>query len=215
MSDRIDRFLEGTLDRDALDPGERIDADAAARAVSGTRSFIEQRPAPDVSGAVMQRLERLAPAPTPARPGFFAAALHALWTPHQVSIRPAYGVFVAGAFIALISLGPSILRTQTGGSQTSGADMPPRLLVQFRLEADAANVQLAGSFTNWEPVYQLHQIAPRVWTITVSLAQGVHDYAFIVDGKQWVADPYAPSISDGFGGTNSRLTLLSPDVPRL
>ena len=43
----------------------------------------------------------------------------------------------------------------------------------------------------------------------------VHDYAFVVDGREWVPDPYAPGIGDGFGGINSRLTLLSPDTPRL
>ena len=52
-------------------------------------------------------------------------------------------------------------------------------------------------------------------TITVPLTQGVHDYAFVVDGQQWVPDPYAPQINDGFGGTNSRLALLPPDAPQL
>jgi hypothetical protein len=37
----------------------------------------------------------------------------------------------------------------------------------------------------------------------------------VVDGREWVPDPYAPQIGDGFGGTNSRLTLLSPDTPQL
>ena len=54
-----------------------------------------------------------------------------------------------------------------------------------------------------------------MWSITVPLTQGVHDYAFVVDGQQWVADPYAPQIGDGFGGTNNRLALLPPDSPRL
>ena len=108
-------------------------------------------------------------------------------------------------------------RCQTGGvtEPLPTPDAAPRLFVQFRLETDAMNVQLAGSFTNWEPAYQLHQMSPGVWTIAVPLPQGVHDYAFIVDGQRWVADPYAPRINDGFGGTNSRLTLLLPDTQRL
>jgi hypothetical protein len=209
MSERIDRFLEGNLDRDALETSERIEADGAAHAVGATRSFIEEREAPDIAAAVMQRLEPLAPPVSSAREGFLAGVVQVLWTPRQVAIRPAYGVLVAAGFIFLVSLGPFI-RTQRGIAETA-----PRLLVQFLLEADETNVQLAGSFTNWQPVYQLNQIAPRAWTITVSLPQGVHDYAFIVDGRQWVSDPYAPSISDGFGGRTSRLTLLSPDVSRL
>jgi hypothetical protein len=213
MSERIDRFLEGNLDRDALETSERIEADGAARALNATRSFIDERAAPDVTAAVMQRLEQLVPPASSAREGFFPMVVRVLWTPRQVAIRPAYGVLVTAAFIFLVSLAPFI-RTQRGFAET-GADTATRLLVQFRLEADATNVQLAGSFTNWEPAYQLNQIAPRAWTITVSLPQGVHDYAFIVDGKQWVSDPYAPSISDGFGGRTSRLTLLSPDASRL
>jgi 1,4-alpha-glucan branching enzyme len=49
-----------------------------------------------------------------------------------------------------------------------------------------------------------------VWTILVPLPPGVHDYSFIVDGERWVPDPYAPQVDDGFGGVNSRLTVLTP-----
>jgi 1,4-alpha-glucan branching enzyme len=89
------------------------------------------------------------------------------------------------------------------------------VFVQFRLDASASRVQLAGSFTNWEPRYDLRQSAPGIWTITVPLTQGVHDYAFVVDGQRWIPDPYAPQIGDGFGGTNSRLALMSPPTPQL
>ena len=139
------------------------------------------------------------------RPGIFAAVMRFFWMPRQISIRPAYAVAAAVAVLALFVA----LENQTTTVRTTEA---PRLFVQFRLEADAMNVQLAGSFTNWEPAYQLHQMSPGVWTIAVPLPQGVHDYAFIVDGQRWVADPYAPRINDGFGGTNSRLTLLLPDT---
>jgi hypothetical protein len=91
----------------------------------------------------------------------------------------------------------------------------PQVFVQFRLDAAASRVQLAGSFTNWEPRYDLRQSAPGIWTITVPLTQGVHDYAFVVDGQRWIPDPYAPQIGDGFGGTNSRLALMSPVTPQL
>ena len=214
MSERIDRFLEGTLDRDALEPDERREADAVAHAVKATRGFIEQREPPDVTAAVMQRLNELAPAVPSAREGLLAAWWRRLWTPRQIAIRPAYGVLVTAAVIALVA-GSFVLRPRLDTPQSARVETASRQLVQFRLAADAANVQLAGSFTNWEPAYQLNEIAPHAWTVTVSLPQGVHDYAFIVDGKQWVADPYAPSISDGFGGKTSRLTLLAGDVPRL
>ena len=198
MTDRSDQYVE-----------ERANSDSEARAVSDTRAFIEARPAPDLTAAVMQRVSRIADAEPPHRPGVFATVMRFLWLPRQISIRPAYAVAAAGAVLALFVA----LESQTTTVRT--ADDASRLFVQFRLETDAMNVQLAGSFTNWEPTYQLHQMSPGVWTIAVPLPQGVHDYAFIVDGQRWVADPYAPRINDGFGGTNSRLTLLLPDTQRL
>jgi hypothetical protein len=209
MTDRIDQYVKGTLDRDGLDPSERAEADAVARAVSDTRAFIEARPAPDVTAAVMQRVSQISDSAPVHGPGVLAAVLRFFWLPRQISIRPAYAVAAAGAVLALFMM----LESQTTTVRTTEA--APRLFVQFRLETDAMNVQLAGSFTNWEPAYQLHQMSPGVWTIAVPLPQGVHDYAFIVDGQRWVADPYAPRINDGFGGTNSRLTLLLPDTQRL
>ena len=198
MTDRSDQYVE-----------ERANLDEVARAVSETRAFIEARPAPDLTAAVMQRVSRISDAEPVRRPGVFATVMRFLWLPRQISIRPAYAVAAAGAVLALFLA----LESQTTTLPTIEA--APRLFVQFRLETDAMNVQLAGSFTNWEPTYQLHQMSPGVWTIAVPLPQGVHDYAFIVDGQRWVADPYAPRINDGFGGTNSRLTLLLPDAQRL
>ena len=209
MSDRIDQYVEGTLDRDALDPSERGAADAVARAVSDTRAFIESRPSPDVTAAVMQRVSRLPHSDAAPRPGVITTTMRFLWMPRQVSIRPAYTL---AAVVALLFV---FVAFGTRATPLRTAETSARLFVQFRLETDATNVQLAGSFTNWEPAYQLHQMAPGVWTIVVPLPQGVHDYAFIVDGQRWVADPYAPRVNDGFGGTNSRLTLLLPDTQRL
>jgi len=45
----------------------------------------------------------------------------------------------------------------------------------------------------------------------VPLEAGVHDYAFVVDGEVWTPDPLATSVDDGFGGENSRLSLLPPE----
>lgn len=220
MSDRIDQYLEGTLNRDEL-ADERPDADAAVRAISDARAFIGARPAPDLTAAVMQRVKHGphddARARARVRRAGVVAGLHRLlWTPREISIRPVYAVATAGAVLAVVLL--VMLRgfdTQTSALRTATATAEPRLFVQFRLQTDAMNVRLAGSFTNWEPAYELHQMAPGVWTIAVPLPQGVHDYAFVVDGQRWVADPYAPGINDGFGGTNSRLTLLLPDTSRL
>jgi hypothetical protein len=216
MTDRIDQYVEGTLDRNALDPSERADADAAVRAISDTRAFIGARPAPDMTAAVMHRVKHGPHDDRVRRADVVARLLRLLWTPREISIRPVFAVATAGAVLVVpLLVMPRGLDTQTSALRTASVTTDPRLFVQFRLQTDAMNVRLAGSFTNWEPAYELHQMAPGVWTITVPLPQGVHDYAFVVDGQRWVADPYAPGINDGFGGTNSRLTLLVPDSSRL
>jgi hypothetical protein len=161
----------------------------------------------------MSRIETLEPASEPKRAAVIDRLLTLLWAPREISIRPAFALAGAAAMVLLVigispgSLGPT--------PQIAERAADPHLFVQFRLDATASRVQLAGSFTNWQPRYELNQLTPGVWTITVPLTQGVHDYAFVVDGQQWVPDPHAPQIGDGFGGTNSRLALLSPDIPQL
>ena len=196
-----------------MSPGRTM-SDEIDRATDETRTFLDARPSPDVRAAVMSRIEGLEPLASPRRPGMLARLAIFLWAPREISIRPAFAVAGVGAvlILGLVSFqGEAPAVTE----QVASGGAPPHMFVQFRLEAAASRVQLAGSFTNWEPRYELLQYAPGIWTITVPLTQGVHDYAFVVDGREWVPDPYAPQIGDGFGGTNSRLTLLSPDTPQL
>ena len=187
-------------------------SDEIDRATDETRAFLDARPAPDVRPAVMRRIEELEPLGSTRRPRILERVALLLWAPREISIRPAFALVGAALILGLVSyrgeVPPVTEQVPSGGAL-------PQVFVQFRLEAAASRVQLAGSFTNWQPRYELLQYAPGVWTITVPLTQGVHDYAFVVDGREWVPDPYAPQIGDGFGGTNSRLTLLSPDTPQL
>jgi 1,4-alpha-glucan branching enzyme len=83
------------------------------------------------------------------------------------------------------------------------------VMVQFRMEAvGARTVSMAGTFTGWKPTVQLRQTAPGEWTALVPLRPGVHDYAFVIDGERWVADPQrARRWTTSFGGTNSRISL--------
>jgi hypothetical protein len=188
--------------------------DDIERAAEDMRDLLAATAAPDLTGAVMNAIENLEPLAAPRRPGLLTRLGAALWVPREVSIRPAFAL--AGGVLAAMLLVAPYLGGDVAppGTQRAGETAGPHVFVQFRLDATASRVQLAGSFTNWEPRYELREAAPGIWTITVPLSQGVHDYAFVVDGAQWVADPYAPQIGDGFGGTNNRLALLSPDIPK-
>ena len=217
MNDRIEQYLEGALERTALTTDERTEADAVERVIHETRDFVNARPAPDLSAGVMRQIEHVVADPVQKSSSVLARLAATLWTARQVSFqfRPAYGLLAAAAVIALMIPPPSAWR-QAASVSTASVNVEPRLFVQFRLQAsDASNVRLAGSFTNWQPQYELGRTGPGMWAITVPLVPGVHDYAFVVDGEHWMADPYAQAVDDGFGGTNSRIALVAPEDSRL
>jgi hypothetical protein len=218
MTHRVDDYLDGILEHAALSQDERAEAKLIAHVIEETRAFVDARPAPDLTAGVMRRIDQLGP--RAARPwhSVLTALAGSLWTARRVSFqfRPAYGLLAAAVVLAFAVFSPFERQSRVDGVSLTSATIEPRLFVQFRLEApDAANVRLAGSFTNWQPEHELYQTAPGIWTITLSLPPGVHDYAFIVDGERWVADPYAPTVDDGFGGTNSRIALVPPEGSRL
>ena len=188
--------------------------DKIDRVIHETRAFLAERPAPDLRGAVMSRIQNLEPLAAAERPALLKRLALLLWAPREVSIRPAFALVAAVAVIAILAV-PYLGPVPATAPQVAGNADDPHVFVQFHLETAAMRVQLAGSFTNWQPSYDLRQSSPGVWTITVPLTQGVHDYAFVVDGQQWVPDPHAPQIGDGFGGMNSRLALLHTDTPEL
>jgi 1,4-alpha-glucan branching enzyme len=63
--------------------------------------------------------------------------------------------------------------------------------VTFSVRAEAGSkVFVAGSFNNWDPTAK--EMADKkgdgVYTVTLSLPPGAHQYKFVVDGT-WCADP--------------------------
>jgi Glycogen recognition site of AMP-activated protein kinase len=182
-----------------------------------TRAFVDARPVPDFANAVMDEVEQVEADRAKTPRSWIARTGQLLWTPRSVTFafRPAYTLFAAAAVLLLTvvlsnqwSDRPSTTLATQGGSE--------KVYVQFRLQtSEATDVRLAGSFTHWQPQYQLHETAPGLWTVTLPLAPGVHDYAFIIDGQRWVTDPYAAAVQDGFGGSNSRITLVAGSDRRL
>src|SRR6266550_1915659 len=86
--------------------------------------------------------------------------------------------------------------------------------VRFVLVApDAKQVSLAGTFNRWDPqATPLVRVgATGVWTATLTLPAGQHQYAFVVDGARWVPDP---SASRGGCPPKSRRSCKSWGRPR-
>lgn len=93
---------------------------------------------------------------------------------------------------------------------SSPAPAAARYAVQFVLVAPAAkSVSVAGSFNDWDPAAApLRRDAGGVWTTQLPLLTGRYTYSFVVDGRQWRADPAAPrSVDDDFGAPSSVLTV--------
>lgn len=223
MDERLHASLDGDLTPGDLTPAERAAKAAFDARVSRLRTDLDRRAPADMDQAVMRRIHDLGlePLSAPAEP-LLRRIAHAAWSAHEyrLRVRPVYGLAAAAVLAFVTFYGGALL----GGAILPGAAPDPApaalapahapagpIYVQFRLEAGAASdVALAGSFSDWQPTHGMQQSADGVWTILVPLPPGVHDYGFIVDGDHWVSDPYAPQVDDGFGGVNSRLTVLTP-----
>ena len=86
-----------------------------------------------------------------------------------------------------------------------------QLPVVFTLKVPgASSVAVIGTFNEWNAKgFEMKGDKERgVWSITLSLPQGRHEYAFLVDGNKVISDPQAVFYEeDGFGSQNSVLVL--------
>jgi hypothetical protein len=123
----------------------------------------------------------------------------------RLHVRPwALGVAAAAA-VALVVLRPGLRTAPRGGAPT---------YVRFIFYAPGARtVSVAGTFNQWNPAAAplVPTTSPGVWTTTVALPLGQHQYAFVVDGMRWVPDPAAPTVDDGFGQRNSVVAVAAQD----
>ena len=221
MNERIHKVLDGELSRGDLTPAEQaLLAEYEATLCAATQA-VPRFQAPDLTASVMSRIAALeSPAAAPARPARARTSLASLFdwlvTPRPIAFRPAYALAAAGVgAIALFAVLPQSETAEAPiavAAPGTAATASPEIYVHFRLDApQASSVHLAGDFTDREPSYELHQTQPGVWTVVVPLQAGVHDYQFVIDGETWTPDPLATTVDDGFGGQNSRLSLLPPE----
>ena len=92
----------------------------------------------------------------------------------------------------------------------SPANPEPKVFVRLvLLQPGAQSVSVAGDFNGWNPGQtKLERSEGGVWTATIPLRPGRYQYMFVIDGKQWIADPLAGEASgDGFGSENAVLDV--------
>src|SRR5881296_53066 len=198
----VKRVLDGELTLGDLPLELRPEAEEALRMLAALdRTPVTLSPGLDVR--VMETVRRRS----------FRAVRVWRWisTPRDVEIRLRVRPWAVGALAAAAAL--FLLLLARPNATPSGAPAAPTaasaeesVLVRFVLFAPRAHrVAIAGTFNQWDREATL--LAPAgttgVWTTTLALAPGQHQYAFVVDGERWVTDPAAPAVDDGFGRRNS------------
>ena len=121
------------------------------------------------------------------------------------------------AVVGLLQFGPERIvevPIPIAGSQAQTASFAPgqesKVYVRLvLLQPDAQSVSVAGDFNDWNPGQtKLERSEGGMWTATIALKPGRYQYMFVIDGKQWVADPLAEEgTGDGFGSQNAVLDI--------
>ena len=136
-----------------------------------------------------------------------------------IRLSPRVGIAIAAGISAIIALSAvavgSRISASSQPSQTAQA-APARDTVQLVrfvfVDSGASSVALVGDFNEWtRGATELKRSgAPGVWSVSVALTPGRHEYAFIVNGSRWVADPLAVKSSDDFGTESSVIRVGTP-----
>ncbi len=178
-----------------------VHSDAAAeRVVRHLRRRVAIDPALDQR--VMQEIAAL-----PARAAGLGAAPRRLWRwltgRRQLTLTPLGALGVVAACAAAI-VGVWGMRAAPAPSAVRG--------FQFVLvEPGAARVSLVGDFNDWDatrtPMHRAQ--GASLWSAVLQLEPGRYRYAFLIDGRRWLADPTAPAPAhdDDYGAPSSVLTV--------
>ncbi len=212
MADDRDELIERM--RTALVPLPQVAPASIARVLSATAGRLPRE------RSAWERVSEWFAAPTVSLAGLGAVAATAL-----VLGFVARGV-VAPRGTELASTPPAALSRPLGANPD--ADEPvtgaapalavgastARVAVQFVLsDSTATSVSVIGDFNGWQPaVAPMHRVErAQAWSAVVLVPPGRHQYAFLVNGTRWVADPRAPRADDAdFGKPGSVLMVQAP-----
>ncbi len=214
----VKRLLDGELSVAELPPELRAEGEQALRLIGA----VDRTPvllSAALDARVMDTVRRHAASPARRAWRWFTAPRV---VELRVRVRPwtvwAGALAAAAAVVVLINRAPvsPVPASVSGGPARAGSR--DSVYVRFVLYAPGAKrVALAGTFNQWDQ--NAAPLVPAgtsgVWTTTLPVPVGQHQYAFVVDGKRWVADPAAPAVDDGFGRRNSVVAVTARGVRTL
>lgn len=124
---------------------------------------------------------------------------------HSLGLAVAACVLLVLSFLA----GANFTPRSMGLPQT--ASIPATVQHRFViLQQESVQVEIIGSFTNWQKVPLIPSGSEGYWEITMDVPYGEHRYSFIVDGTELLPDPtVAAREPDDLGAINSILSVES------
>lgn len=215
-------LVQRFLDQD-LSPHERIHfiaqlgrrEDLRQRAIELEQLLLDvsRLPQPRVPHGFAERvLERTAQAPS-----IRARLTNMLFAQRDLQWHLAGAVGTAALLLLVVA---GVVARSVRGSFPPAADppsaavsTPSTVLVRLVIvHPGARSVQLAGDFNGWDPARTpLDEVSSGAWTATIPLQPGRYEYMYVVDGQQWIADPFAVEHNDdGFGSRNAVLDIRHP-----
>jgi hypothetical protein len=103
------------------------------------------------------------------------------------------------------------LRAVEGAADASTLPIPVQFMLDAREVAGGTTVSLVGDFNDWDVSALPLTLDNGVWSTTLPLPPGRHVYAFVINGKRWIADPRAPQAPDAdFGRPGSVILVRTP-----
>ena len=107
------------------------------------------------------------------------------------------GVFLAGKVSPWRE--PGLRLTTAGAGDAQGAAG-----ILFVMPAPGAkSVAVVGTWNGWQAAPLSDSDGDGIWTATIPLPPGRHEYAFVIDGRWWGQDPLADEVVRSFGEDNS------------
>jgi hypothetical protein len=145
----------------------------------------------------------------------------AWWRSERLHLSPLGALALAAGISAIVAVSTLAIGSRVGKSdatavtasaaQAAGTDTVNLVRFVF-VDPQARSVEIVGDFNEWTKGANLLQrsAAPGVWSVSVPLSPGRHEYAFIINGSRWVADPLALKSSDDFGTESSVIRVGLP-----
>jgi hypothetical protein len=148
---------------------------------------------------------RLVPRARPLTPSWWR-------TPATVRLSPIAGLALAAGLATIAVLGTLRVTRSSANERarvaaTTAVVHDTVTFVRFVFAGPAKTVSLVGDFNRWGANPTPLVVQNGVWTASIPLQNGRHEYAFIVDGARWVPDPLAPTSSDEFD-TKSSIVMV-------